>query len=67
MSKCIYCKKYGKDQYRCEITKTIRNYPCKAFYDWEWGVLLTTSSCKYCKANLFVRFAKWLGDKLHKG
>jgi hypothetical protein len=47
MSKCIYCKKYGKDQYRCEITKVIRRGACRV------------TPCKYFKLSLFGRFANW--------
>ena len=63
ISNCIYCKKYGKDQYRCEVTGVIRNKPCKQYKKWyrsDWHI--TVPSCKHFKANIFRRFVDWFNE-----
>lgn len=59
MSKCIYCKKHSKDQYRCEITGVIRNKPCLEYKDWRYRDKIKTTPCKHFKVTLFGRFADW--------
>ena len=55
MNKCIFCKKHTtKGYYRCEITGTIRSYPC--YY----------RQCKHYTGNWFNRFLDWLYNLLEK-
>lgn len=66
MYKCIHCKKYSKDQYRCEITGTIRNEPCEQYQHWYWHDWFKTTDCKYFKLNLFAQLVKWFNDRFKR-